>query len=150
MIPNESSLNNPSFASPNATTSDLSSQMSATPALAPIWRRLFAYIIDIILLGLMDFILILLHIHLFFPIYVCYFFWFFSTSGQTVGALVLTLKVVREDGGHLTAKVGILRVAGFLFSTMVFGLGFLSMFWDTKRQAWYDKAAGTIVITTKA
>ncbi len=32
------------------------------------------------------------------------------------------------------------------FSLMVFGLGFLWMLWDPKKQTWHDKAAGSVVV----
>lgn len=78
-----------------------------------------------------------------------YFYWIYFTGkwGQTLGKKVLKIKVVRLDG---TEKVGYLkafiRLIGFGISMWAFGIGFLWMLWDKKKQTWADKIAETVVI----
>jgi uncharacterized RDD family membrane protein YckC len=67
--------------------------------------------------------------------------------GQTVGAKIARVRVVRLDGkqlGYLRAAARYL-VAGI--SAIVFALGYLWMLRDPKNQTWHDKAAGSLVIS---
>lgn len=75
-----------------------------------------------------------------------YFVWGNSSGGQTIGKAVLGIKVVSIDGSLLTWRKGILRTVGYVPSTLLFGLGFLSAAWDKDKQAWHDKIAGTCVV----
>ncbi len=75
-----------------------------------------------------------------------YFGYFFSTSGQTVGKRLLGLKVVRVDERPLDWSTGITRYIGYLFSAMVFFLGFLLIAVDPRHQGLHDKLARTTVV----
>lgn len=75
-----------------------------------------------------------------------YFGYFFSTSGQTLGKSVLGLKVVRLDGRPLDWATGLIRYIGYLFSAMVFFLGFILIAVDPRHQGLHDKLARTTVV----
>ncbi len=78
-----------------------------------------------------------------------YYVYFIYKEGATPGKKVMKIRVVREDGQPLTVIGAILReVVGKAVSGIVFGLGYLWVLWDKKKQAWHDKIAGTVVIKT--
>ena len=72
-------------------------------------------------------------------------------NGQTVGKMVLGMRVVRLDGGpvhwsHLLVRWMLRLVDIWLF---VGSIGLLSILFSEKRQRVGDAAAGTVVISTK-
>ena len=78
---------------------------------------------------------------------IVYFPYFWKTSGQTVGAKMMGLKVVRDkDGGPLTWGAAILRLIGYAISGAVFYIGFIWIFFDKRKRGWFDLIAGTVVI----
>jgi uncharacterized RDD family membrane protein YckC len=80
--------------------------------------------------------------------------WYFPRSwaktGQTIGQRMFHIKVIREDGQLLSFGMGVLRyIVGMgILDGIVFGLpiGWLWPLWDSKKQAWHDKIAGSIVV----
>lgn len=70
--------------------------------------------------------------------------------GGTLGKLICGLKVIdQENNANLSYKKSLFRhLIGYAFSWTFFGLGFLNIFKDPKRQAWHDKAIGSEVIVT--
>ena len=76
-----------------------------------------------------------------------YFPYFWKTSGQTAGAKMMEIKVVRDaDGGPLTWGAAILRLIGYSISAAVFYIGFIWIFIDKRKRGWFDLIAGTVVI----
>jgi uncharacterized RDD family membrane protein YckC len=75
-----------------------------------------------------------------------YLIYFWTTSGQTIGKKVMGLKVIAVDGGELTIGKAIVRVIGYAISAIVIYLGFLWVIWDPNKQGWHDKIAGTYVV----
>jgi uncharacterized RDD family membrane protein YckC len=83
-----------------------------------------------------------------------YFGYFLSQRGQTIGMMVFGFKVRDiQTGQYPTVGKAILR--GFIwnlevgFTICIIGaIGWLWQLWDPQRQAWHDKAAGTIVTTS--
>ena len=77
--------------------------------------------------------------------------------GQTVGALVAGVRIVRQEDGSLpgwarasrrvaTANLpALIPVAGLIFMAVCYGW----MFRDPRRQGLHDKAAGTVVIDVR-
>lgn len=77
-----------------------------------------------------------------------------ATRGQTLGKMMTSVKVVRADNGLvpgwgksigrwiIPAVLALIPVVGPLLSLLVY----LSLLWDSARQGWHDKAAGTFVI----
>lgn len=77
-----------------------------------------------------------------------YYVLMIGKRGQTLGKMALGIKVIKTDGntrvGYLSAFLR--EIIGKIVSAMIFGLGYLWMLWDSKKQTWHDKIAKTIVI----
>lgn len=78
-----------------------------------------------------------------------YFVWMNGTYGATIGKMVMNLKIVKEDGNKLNYSDAFLRELATWISLVVFGLGYLTIIWDNKKQGWHDKITKTVVIVTK-
>lgn len=79
-----------------------------------------------------------------------YVVYFWTSSGQTPGKMLVGLKVVNADTGQLIDPgTAVLRYVGYLASSIALGLGFLWIIWDPKKEGWHDKIAKTRVIKTK-
>ena len=69
--------------------------------------------------------------------------WF---NGQTLGKMMLRLRVVKKRGGRITVLDALLRnVFGYMVS-QIFLLGYLWALFDSEKQTWHDKMAGTVVV----
>jgi uncharacterized RDD family membrane protein YckC len=75
-----------------------------------------------------------------------YFIFFYSSTGQTLGMYVLGIRVVRIDGKHMSLWTSFVRWIGLFLAAVPFGLGFLWVLIDDRRQGWQDKLAHTCVI----
>ncbi len=76
-----------------------------------------------------------------------YFPYFWSHGGQTPGAKLMRIRVVRdEDGGPIGWGSAILRLIGYYISIMVFYIGFLWILVDKRKRGWHDLIAGTCVV----
>ena len=75
-----------------------------------------------------------------------YYVYFWTTSGQTPGKMIMKIKVVATDGSKLTVTKAILRYIGYLVSAAVIFLGFIWVLFDADKQGWHDKIAGTYVV----
>ena len=128
------------------------------------WARLLATFIDAILLlfvtlplllifygtaylesdsfveGPMDFFLTYI-----FPAIVTVLFWFWKQA--TPGKMALSAKIVdARSGKEPTGTQYIVRYLAYILSTIPFGLGFLWVAFDSKKQGWHDKLAKTVVV----
>ena len=126
--------------------------------------RLVAYLIDAVILGVVDWILWAIFglglgrirgVGGFFmflgwlAILVVswgYLIYFWTKTGQTIGKKVMKIKVVDTQGQLLTVGMAILRIIGYMVSAAVLYLGFLWILWDPEKQGWHDKIAGTYVV----
>jgi uncharacterized RDD family membrane protein YckC len=117
--------------------------------------RLIALIIDAIIVGVPSVI-----IGLFVPqavsilinlvIGVAYYTYFWSSTGQTVGKMVMGLKVLSSESGQiLTVQEAVIRYVCMIVSSIPLGLGFFWALWDPKHDTWHDKLAKTKVISIK-
>jgi len=75
-----------------------------------------------------------------------YFIGFWAWRGQTPGKMALGIKVVKTDGSPVTFGTALVRYIGYWISALVLLLGFLWVLWDTNKQGWHDKIAGTYVV----
>ncbi len=109
---------------------------------AGFWERMGA--------GFLDMVLVALSSAVFGPFWfifaIAYFAGMWAWRGTTVGGSVLSLQVVREDGGPLTFLTCLVRAVAAMFSSMIFFLGFFWIGWDRDKQGWHDKIAGTVVV----
>lgn len=75
-----------------------------------------------------------------------YFAGMWAWKGTTIGGTVLGLKVVRLDDKPVTISVALVRGLASALSFIVMFLGFFWMIWDSEKQTWHDKIAGTVVV----
>lgn len=123
--------------------------------------RLVAYIVDVLISGVLVIPLILvtgIALAIFFPIGLLigavgsialflYFPYFWQRSGQTPGMKLMQIKVVRDaDGGPIGWGPAILRLIGYFVSNAVFYIGFIWIFVDKRKRGWHDLIAGTVVV----
>jgi uncharacterized RDD family membrane protein YckC len=66
--------------------------------------------------------------------------------GATVGGIVCGLQVVRADGRAMDWATVIVRALACFLSLAPLGLGFLWAAFDSDKQTWHDKIAGTVVV----
>ena len=80
---------------------------------------------------------------------IAYFVYFWSRpEGQTLGMKMFNIRVVKTDGSPLTVGGAIVRYIGYIVDSIIFGLpiGYLWAAFDSNKQAWHDKMAGTYVV----
>jgi uncharacterized RDD family membrane protein YckC len=139
------------------------------------WRRGVALLIDKFILYIIYFILITLELRIFpsspytrhpdmagigssmtgrfllghciisLIIGMAYFTYFHGAIGQTPGKILLKLRVVGITGKKLTYGSAFLRWIGCIIASLPLFLGFLWVAFDSKKQGWHDKIAGTVV-----
>ncbi len=84
----------------------------------------------------------------FFGLY-CFSYFLISESlgGQSIGKMLLGLRIVEDDKYEKPAGFGkaLARMAIFPLSTLSLGIGLLWAFTDHKRRPWHDRATRTIV-----
>lgn len=81
---------------------------------------------------------------------VAYPIYFIGSKGQTLGKMIMKIKVIKEDTGEIPGyTTAFLReTVGKFVSGIVFGIGYIVANKDPKKQSWHDKIAHTIVIKT--
>jgi len=77
---------------------------------------------------------------------IAYAFISWILTGQTPGMMLLGLRVVSTDGGHVSFWRAIRRLLGYIISILLFFIGFAWVLVDDHRQGWHDKIAGTYVV----
>ena len=140
---------------------------------AGFFTRFFALLIDIILMGILVFILTFIFggmlsvtssmnsglmnflggvvdmlffiLMLFFQFF--YFGYFWSKDGQSLGMKMLNIQVVGQDGQPLSfLRAGLRGSVGYWISGFIFSLGFIWAAFDAKKEAWHDKLFKTWVV----
>jgi uncharacterized RDD family membrane protein YckC len=128
------------------------------------WARLGAVLIDSVLLMLITFPLIWsiygsayfedtaliagpadFVISWVFPTVATILFWRYKQA--TPGKMVISAKVVdAETGNAMTVGQSIGRYLAYFVSLIPFGLGYVWVAFDSRKQGWHDKLAGTVVV----
>jgi uncharacterized RDD family membrane protein YckC len=127
-------------------------QVTADTISADFGTRLVAYLIDAIIIGVpMAILMLILPLPLAYLLGlvagIAYAVYFWTSSGQTPGKMVMGLKVVSAETGQLLDTGGAaIRYVGYLVSGIAVWLGFLWVIWDPKHEGWHDKIAKTKVI----
>jgi uncharacterized RDD family membrane protein YckC len=76
-----------------------------------------------------------------------YFVGFWAWRAQTPGMMLLGLRIARaRDGTPPGLGRSILRYIGFFISAIVVFIGFIWVAFDSRKQGWHDKIAGTVVV----
>ncbi|PIY93221.1 MAG: RDD family protein [Candidatus Magasanikbacteria bacterium CG_4_10_14_0_8_um_filter_32_14] len=78
-----------------------------------------------------------------------YYIGFWVWQSATPGKMVLNLKIIEESGAKLTWQKAIIRYLSMMLSGIVFGLGFIWVAFNPKKQGWHDLLAKTYVVKTK-
>jgi uncharacterized RDD family membrane protein YckC len=72
--------------------------------------------------------------------------WLWNSLGWSPGKRLLGLRIVTSEGRSPGLGRGFARTAGTLLSILAFFVGYFAAAWDTRRQTWHDKIAGTYVV----
>jgi uncharacterized RDD family membrane protein YckC len=68
-------------------------------------------------------------------------------GGQTLGKKIMGIRVVNWEGKKPTlGRMAIREIFGKFCSYITYGVGFLMILWDRKRQGLHDKVADTYVV----
>lgn len=113
-----------------------------------------AAIVDGIILGIVDVIIGFVFSQsmaqmLTFLVGIGYYVYFWSTTGATPGKQAMGLKVISTDGSTPTATKAFIRYVGYIVSAIPIFLGFIWIAFDSQKQGWHDKIAGTYVIKAR-
>lgn len=79
-----------------------------------------------------------------------YYAWFNADERQTVGKRFFGLLVVDENIRPISLAKSFLRTIGFLFDSLIFGMGHLLMFITQKNQTLHDKISKSYVSKTES
>jgi uncharacterized RDD family membrane protein YckC len=94
--------------------------------------------------NLLLFIIVLLS-----PLALFHSIFFTQWFGGTIGKLLTGIKITSSEGIALSFKRILFRqTIGYMFSSLLFGLGYFAIFKTDKRQGWHDLAIGSLVIKT--
>ena len=69
-----------------------------------------------------------------------------TRSGATLGKKLCRLRIVREDGGPLGNGPAIVRLLGYMLSSMLFGVGYLMVAFTDRKRGLHDMVASTVVL----
>jgi len=118
---------------------------AATLPRAGFWIRMAALLLDLLLVGIL--MGMLHHSHdLELIVLAIYGALMWKLRGTTVGGLVFHLQVIRVDGRPIDWETAIVRALACFLSMVVAGLGFFWIAFDSGKQGWHDKIAGTAVV----
>ncbi len=85
-----------------------------------------------------------------FPVYIflvsfCYFGWFWTHGGQTLGMKTWKLKLLTQEHQNLSWPLAFKRFLLATLSLFCIGLGFLWKFIDKKHYTWHDRLSKTVL-----
>ncbi len=72
-------------------------------------------------------------------------FWLYKNA--TPGKMAITAQVVDAQTGHsISVGQAMLRYLGYFLAILPLGLGIFWVAFDSRKQGWHDKIAGTVVV----
>jgi uncharacterized RDD family membrane protein YckC len=75
---------------------------------------------------------------------------FWSMKSATPGKMVIGAKIVDAKTGAMPSlSQHVIRYLGYYLSMIPLFLGFIWVAFDSKKQGWHDKLAGTVVVRSK-
>jgi uncharacterized RDD family membrane protein YckC len=120
---------------------------------AGFWRRFLGWLIDAIVLGIVNGVLRAVvgygpGVALSFAIDIAYFTYLIGNArGQTLGQMALGIRVIDfNNGGPIGYGRAFVRWLVSIVSAIVIFLGYFWMIWDKEKQCWHDKAANDVVV----
>jgi uncharacterized RDD family membrane protein YckC len=138
--------------------------LSPPPRYVGFWARVFAAIVDTVLLTILiavvgyfvyggftvdgsvdphDFSSTIVSLVL--PAAIVIVFWL--ARAATPGKMLIAARIVDADSGAApTTRQALLRYVAYYLSALVFGLGFVWVAFDRRKQGWHDKLARTVVV----
>ena len=75
-----------------------------------------------------------------------YFVVCWATTGQTVGKLCMSIKIIRTDSSPLDLRNSFIRFLASLLCMAVLGIGFIIIAFDSRKQGLHDRIADTYVV----
>ncbi len=82
-------------------------------------------------------------------LHMAYFTLFHAWQGQTIGKMIMGIKVVTNDNKLASPSASFLRWSGYILSLVPLATGFLWAAVDKDHCAWHDRLARTRVITVE-
>jgi uncharacterized RDD family membrane protein YckC len=127
-------------------------QVGPAPGMAfgGFWIRFVAFVIDFILIGILEVIAVSISASLLTVVYLVALLYFplcWGLLGHTIGMIPFGLNIVRNaDGGKLTWGNVIMRLIGWFVSALVIYIGFIWAAFDSRKRGWHDMIGGTVVV----
>lgn len=135
---------------------------------AGFWRRVGAYFLDTVLIAVLSFALLLMAYGLSYmddpnaywgpmqalisyglPPALILSFWI--QKSKTPGKMAVAATIVdAQTGAKPSTKQFVIRYVSYIVSALPLCLGFLWIVFDSRKQGWHDKLAGTVVVQRKA
>lgn len=135
---------------------------------AGFWRRVGAYLLDTLLIGVLSFVLLLMAYGMSYmedpnaywgpmqalisyglPPALVLLFWI--QKSRTPGKMAVAATIVdAHTGAKPSTKQFVIRYVAYIVSALPLCLGFLWIVFDSRKQGWHDKLAGTVVVQRKA
>ena len=82
-------------------------------------------------------------------LHMVYFILFHAWSGQTIGKMVMGIRVVSTENKEVSPAVAFLRWTGYILSFIPLATGFLWSAVDKDRCSWHDRLAQTRVVSAE-
>ena len=159
---------NPNPFNSNPSVIDITAEGTSFQGYAGFWRRLIAYAVDALIVGVPLMIIgrltgsVVLQQNASgveayttstpFAIFaglasIAYFVWQESSDKQaTIGKSVMGLKVTNLQGGRISMAQALIRYFGKFLSSIIFYIGFIIAGFTEKKQALHDMLAKTLVV----
>jgi uncharacterized RDD family membrane protein YckC len=77
---------------------------------------------------------------------IAFFVIFWSTTGQTPGARVMQIRVLRTGGTPVRPRWALVRCIGVVLAALPLFAGFVRILFDERRRGFQDRLAGTVVV----
>jgi uncharacterized RDD family membrane protein YckC len=130
---------------------------------AGFWLRLTAFLLDILIIFLLVFFLTnlfssnlegltrsllptIIYCLIVLIMNMVYFVTFWVWRGQTLGMMIMGIKVIRTDSSELDWHHASLRFGAGILCILTLFLGFIVIAFDAKKQGLHDKIADTYVV----
>ncbi len=82
-------------------------------------------------------------------LHMVYFIVFHAWCGQTIGKMIMHIKVVTEDNRQVSPARAFLRWTGYILSSVPLAAGFLWSAVDKDHCAWHDRLSQTRVVSVE-